>query len=55
MGKTYHKYSEDEERYFLERYAKERREHRQEKRLSAALKRKNVKELVDMYEEDDYE
>lgn len=54
MGKTYHKYSEDEERLY-ERYARERREHRQEKRLNAALKRRNVKELVDMHEEDDYE
>ena len=53
MGKTYHKYSSDEES-FLEHYAQERKQHRQEKRLSAALKRKNVKELVDMYDEDDY-
>lgn len=56
MGKTRHRlnhnYDDDE---YSESYDSELKRHRQEKRLNAALKRKNYDELMSITEKDDWD
>ena len=59
MGKTRHKFSSkhgyEEDDYDYERSVSEQKRHRQEKRLNAAIKRKNYDEIMSLTEKDEWD
>lgn len=59
MGKTRHKvsskYGYDDDDYEYDTSHSDSKRHRQEKRLNAAIKRKNYDELMSLTEKDDWD